>query len=53
VLTNKNFAPNRAAIFTAGKRTFVALNNNKAGFQAKESLDKRGLSGRNEPEEWF
>ncbi len=34
VLTNKNFAPNRAATFTVGKRTFLALNNNKAGFQA-------------------
>jgi glucose/arabinose dehydrogenase len=47
VLTNKNFAPNRAAIFTAGKRTFVALNNNKAGFQANgvALIDITGYSG--------
>ncbi len=35
VLTNKIFAPGRAATFTVGKRTFLAINNNKAGFQAK------------------
>ena len=34
VLTNKTFAPNRAATFKVGKRTFLALNNNKEGFQA-------------------
>jgi glucose/arabinose dehydrogenase len=47
VLTNKNFAPNRAAVFTVGKRTFVALNNNKAGFQANgvALIDITGYSG--------
>jgi hypothetical protein len=35
VLTKARFAANTAAVFTVGKRTYLAINNNKAGFQPK------------------
>jgi hypothetical protein len=47
VLTPKVFAANRAATFNVGKRTYLALNNNKAGFQARRValIDITGYSG--------
>lgn len=35
VLTKSVFAANTAAVFTVGKRTFLAINNNKVGFQPR------------------
>jgi hypothetical protein len=47
VLTPKVFAANRAATFNVGKRTYLALNNTKPGFQASRValIDITGYSG--------
>ncbi|MGF1933493.1 MAG: VCBS domain-containing protein [Nostoc sp. ChiQUE02] len=47
VLTSSSFVANRAATFSFGSRTFVALNNNTAGFQSTSDavIEITGFSG--------
>nr|WP_308796855.1 Ig-like domain-containing protein [Tolypothrix sp. FACHB-123] len=47
LLTNSNFAANGAASFSFGSRTFLALNNNAAGFQENSDavIEITGFSG--------
>ncbi|MDZ8241395.1 MAG: bluetail domain-containing putative surface protein [Nostoc sp. ChiQUE01a] len=47
VLTNSSFVANRAATFSFGSRTFVALNNDTAGFQSTSDavIEITGFSG--------
>nr|MDZ8063515.1 VCBS domain-containing protein [Nostoc sp. EkiNYC01] len=47
LLTNSNFAANGAASFSFGSRTFLALNNNTAGFQSNSDgiIEITGFSG--------
>ncbi|MBN3909904.1 MAG: cadherin-like domain-containing protein [Nostoc sp. NMS1] len=47
VLTNSSFVANRAATFSFGSRTFLALNNSTAGFQSSSDavIEITGFSG--------
>ncbi|WP_414570071.1 bluetail domain-containing putative surface protein [Nostoc sp. CCY 9925] len=46
VLTNSSFVANRAATFSFGSRTFVALNNDTAGFSTSDAvIEITGFSG--------